>query len=117
MASDSLAKATEYYTLIGDKNAEALLGFLDPEVTLKSPLSSLRGRDAVVAAIRNFMNTFRTLTIRTKFGSGDQAIVIYDTDIPGVAVNFPATSLLTFSKGLIVSIELFFDGSHFTMQR
>lgn len=117
MATDSLIKATEYYTFIAAKNAEALLKFLDPEVTLKSPLSSLQGRDPVVGAVRNFMNTFRALTIRTKFGSGDQAIVVYDTDIPGVAGNFPAASLLTFSNGLIVSIELFFDGSHFATQR
>lgn len=40
-------------------------------------------------------------------------MIVYDSDIPGIAKNFPGASLLSFREGLIVKIELFYDGSRF----
>lgn len=43
--------------------------------------------------------------------------MIYDVDIPGVAEKFPGASLLTFQEGLIIKIELFYDGSPFSQKK
>ncbi len=107
------ARADEYYTLVGEKNAEGIKKYFDPEVQFQSPLATLKGKDAVIEATCNFMHSFKSLKIRAKFGAGDQAMIVYDTDIPGIAKSFPGASLLTFRDGLIIKIELFFDASRF----
>lgn len=110
---ENMARAERYYILVGEKNAEAINEFLHPEVEFFGPLAAHKGREAVVEATRGFMNAFKTLVIRKKFGAGDQAMIVYDSDIPGISSSFPGASLLTFREGLIVKIELFFDGSLF----
>lgn len=110
---DNAARAERYYQLVGEKNAEGIKEFLHPDVEFFGPLATLKGREAVLEATRGFMNAFRTMAIRKKFGSGDQAMIVYDSDIPGISTSFPGASLLSFRDGLIVKIELFFDGSLF----
>jgi hypothetical protein len=110
---DNVVRAEEYYRLIGAKNAEEIKNYLDSSVEFKGPLATLQGREAVVMATSNFMNSFKSLKIRAKFGAGDQALIVYDVDIPEIAKDFPGASLLTFNKGLIVKVELFYDGSRF----
>ena len=44
-------------------------------------------------------------------------MIVYDVDIPGIAKSFPGASLLSFRDGLIVRIELFFDGSRFVEKK
>ncbi|QLH35953.1 MAG: hypothetical protein HWD61_07260 [Parachlamydiaceae bacterium] len=63
------------------------------------------------------MNIFNSLEIRAKFGKNNQAMIVYDTDIPGIAKEFPGASLLTFQDGLIIKIELFHDASHFVERK
>lgn len=113
MRIDNARKAEEYYKLIGEKNVDGMKKYLDSDVEFISPLATLKGRDAVAEATSNFMNAFKTLTIRAKFGSEDQAMIVYDVDIPGVTSNFPGASLLTFRNNLIVRIELFHNAAHF----
>jgi hypothetical protein len=108
--------AEEYYKLVGTKNAEAIKKYLDADVEFHSPLTTLKGRDAVLEATSNFMKAFKSLKIRAKFGAGNQAMIVYDTDIPGIAENFPGASLLSFRDGLIVKIELFHDASRFAKE-
>lgn len=107
------ARAEEYYTLVGEKNAEGMKKYLHTDVEFHGPQATLKGRDAVIEATSNFMKVFKSLTIRAKFGTGIQAMIVYDVDIPGIAKNFPGASLLSFLNGLIVRIELFHDNSHF----
>lgn len=114
MTTVNAVRAEEYYKLIGEKNLEAIKKYLDSDVELHSPLASLKGLEAVATANSSFMNTFKSLSIRARFGSGDQAMIVYDVEIPGINKEFPGASLLTFRNGLIVKIELFFDGSHFS---
>lgn len=106
-------KAEEYYKLIGEKNVEGIKKYLDHDVEFYSPLATLKGKEAVIGATSNFMNAITFLKIRAKFDSGDQAMIVYDVDFPGMASNFPGASLLTFRNNLIVRIELFHDTSHF----
>lgn len=109
--------AVEYYKLVGEKNAEGIKDYLHSNVELYSPLSTLKSKEAVIEATSNFMKVFKSLKIRAKFGAEDQAMIVYDTDIPGIAKSFPGASLLSFREGLIIRIELFYDGSRFAEKR
>jgi hypothetical protein len=113
MEKSNVKLAEQYYTLVGEKNVEGIKKYLDPNVEFKGPLATLKGQETVIIATSNFINMFNSLRIRAKFGAGDQAMIIYDIDIPGIAKDFPGASLLSFNKGLIVKIELFYDGSRF----
>ena len=117
MATANVMKAEEYYKLVGEKNIEGFKKYLDPDVEFKGPLAALNGREAVITATSNFTNACQSLTIRAKFGEGDQAMLVYDVDIPGISKSFPGASLLTFRDGLIVRIELFYDGSRFVEKK
>lgn len=113
MTISNVKKAEEYYKLIGENNVEGIKKYLAPNVRFYSPLAILEGKEAVVEATGNFMNAITALKIRAKFGAEDQAMIVYDVDIPGITNNFPGASLLTFRDDLIVRIELFHDASHF----
>jgi hypothetical protein len=111
--ANTAARAEEYYKLVGEKNGEGIKKYLHPDVQFYGPLATLKGKDAVIGATSNFMKSFTSLTIRAKFGAKDQAMIVYDVDIPGIAKDFPGASLLTFCDGLIIRIQLFYDGSRF----
>ena len=113
METNNLKKAEEYYRFVGDKKVDEIKKYLHADVQLYGPLAVLKGKEAVIAATSNFMNMFKHLAIRAKFSSGDQAMIVYDVDIPGIAKDFPGASLLSFRDGLIARIELFYDGGRF----
>jgi len=106
-------KAEEYYTLVAKRDIEGIKGYLHPDVEFKGPLVSLKGREAVLDATKNFMNTFKSLTVRAKIGSDNQAMIVYDVDVPCISPSFFGASHLSFQDGLIRKIELYFDGSRF----
>lgn len=116
MEAKYAARAEEYYTLISEKNVEGIKKYLHSDVILYTPLAIVKGREAVVQAVSSFMKAFTKLSIRAKFGAEDQAMIVYDTDITGIAKDFPGASLLTFQDGLIVKIELFYDGTPFNVK-
>ena len=66
-------------------------------------------KEAVLKAAKGFTGIFKTLTIRAKFGSEDQAMIVYEVEIPGLTKKLHAASLLSFREGLISQIELFYD--------
>jgi hypothetical protein len=103
-------RGEEYYKLVGQKSVEGIKRYLHDEVEFYGPLANLKGKEAVVEATHHFMNAIKSLTIRAKFGVGDQALIVYDVDMPGVAKDFPGASLLNFREGVIVRIQLFYDG-------
>jgi hypothetical protein len=113
METNNLTRAEDYYRLVGEKNVDGIKKYLHADVQFYGPLATLTGKEAVIAATSNFMNAFKSLTIRAKFSAKDQAMVVYDVDVPGIAKDFPGASLLTFRDDLIVRIELFYDGSRF----
>jgi len=112
MEKSRVESAEKYYTLMSEKNVEGVKKYLHPDVEFYS-LVTLKGKAAVVEAIGGFMKVFNSLTVRAKFGAGDQAVIVYEVDIPGIAHDFPSAALLNFRDGLIVRIQLFFDGSRF----
>jgi ketosteroid isomerase-like protein len=113
METKNAVLAGEYYRLVGEKNAKEVEKLLHSDVEFHGPLATLKGKEAVIKATSNFMKMFKSLTIRAKFGAKDQAMVVYDVDIPGMSEAFPGASLLTIKGGRVARIELFYDGSRF----
>jgi len=117
MHKSNVTLAEEYYTLMGKKDAEGLKRYLHPDVELYSPLAIVKGKEAVFKSASQFANMIKYLTIRAKFGAGDQAVIVSDSGIPGMTESFPTASLLSFRDGLIVKIELFYDGGRLVEKR
>ena len=113
MEQENASRATAYYTLVGKKDKEGIKKYLHTDVSLVSPLSTVKGKQAVLDAVSGFMNGIKSLKIRSTFGSKTQAMVVYDTDIIGCAHNVPAASLITFQDDLMIRFELFFDTQPF----
>ncbi len=101
-----------YYKALGEKNIEEVKKYLHPDIQFSDPQEMVIGRDAVLEAAKGFTGIFKTLTIRAKFGSEDQAMIVYDVEIPGLLKNLRAASLLSFQEGLISKIELFYDSKN-----
>jgi len=117
MSANNVKLAEEYYTLIGEKNAAGIKKYFHPNVELYSPLATVKGKEDVFKSASNFIDAIKSLTIRAKFGAGDQALIISDSDIPTVAGTFSTASLLTFRDGLIVKIELFYDSARLIQKK
>lgn len=111
--TDTKAIAVAYYTALGEKNIEAVKTYLHPNIEFSDPQEKVIGREAVLLAARGFSSIFKSLTIRSKFGSKDQAIIVYDVEIPGLSQKLKAASLLNFCDGLISNIELIYDTGRF----
>ena len=113
MVENNVVSAVAYYQAMSEKNLSEVAKYLHPNVKFNSPLAQLIGKEAVLDAIKKLTTFFKTLKIRAQFGSGDQAIIVYDIHFPAPLGNSPATALMTFQDGLISKIELFFDARPF----
>jgi hypothetical protein len=60
---------------------------------------------------------FKSITIRAKFGSGDEVMLAYDFDFLAPINILHAAVLMQFREGLIAKIELFFDGRPFDKKK
>ncbi|MEI8124265.1 MAG: nuclear transport factor 2 family protein [Parachlamydiaceae bacterium] len=98
-----------YYTALGEKDIALVAKYLHPEIQFTDPQEKVIGKEAVLKAAKGFTGIFKTLTIRAKFGSEDQAMIVYEVEIPGLTKKLHAASLLSFREGLISQIELFYD--------
>jgi len=107
--TDTKSTAVAYYTALGKKDMEAVKKCLHPDVQFSDPQEKVVGREAVLKAAKGFAAIFKSLTIRAKFGSDTQAMIVYDVEIPGLPKNLRAASLLSFQDGLISNIELIYD--------
>jgi ketosteroid isomerase-like protein len=112
MTKNNVETAVAYYTAVGEKNIDSIEQYLHPDVQFIGPMARLSGRKAVLDATRNFAAFFKTLKIRTKVGSDDQVVVVYDLDD-----RIPAAVLMSFQNGAIAKLELFYDARPFEKQR
>ena len=106
-----------YYTALGEKNIEKVKEYLHPDIQFTDPQETVIGKEAVLKAAKGFSTIFKSLTIRLKFGSEDQAMIVYEVNIPSLTKNLHAASLLSFKEGLISKIELFYDTGCFMSQK
>lgn len=106
---DTIAIAVSYYTALGEKNLEEVKRYLHPNICFTDPQEQVIGKEAVLKAATGFSTIFKTLTIRAKFGSENQAVIIYDVEIPNFTKLLRAASLLSFQEGLISKIDLIYN--------
>lgn len=106
---DTKALGVAYYTALGEKNIPEVKKYLHPDIQFTDPKETVIGRDSVLKAAQGFTGVFKTLTIRAKFGGDNQAMIVYEVEIPGLQKKLQAASLLSFKEGLISKIELFYD--------
>ena len=106
---DKVSLAVAYYTALGRKDLEEVKKYLHPDIQFSDPQETVVGREAVLKAAKGFATIFQALTIYAKFGSEDQAMIVYDVEIPGLPKKLRAASLLSFQEELISSIELVYD--------
>lgn len=109
MKTDTKTAAVAYYTALGEKNIEKVKNCLHPDIEFTDPQETVIGRESVLKAAQGFTRIFKTLTIRTQFGSENQAMIVYEVEIYGLPKKLQAASLLSFEEGLISKIELFYD--------
>lgn len=113
MSEKNLASAVAYYQAMNRKDLSVMEKYLHPEVHLIGPLANLKGKDAVLNAVKHLVAFFNKLTIRAQLGAGDQVMLAYDIDFPAPIGLSRAAALLTFQEGLIMHYELFFDARPF----
>jgi hypothetical protein len=109
MMTDTKATGAAYYRALGEKNIEKVKEYLHPHIQFTDPQETVIGIESVLKAAKGFSGIFKTLTILTEFGSKDQAMIVYEVEIPGLTKKLRAASLLSFQEGLISKIELFYD--------
>ena len=78
--NNNVAIAETYYTAMSNKDIVSLEQYLHHDVQFTSPFATLAGKPAMFEAIRKFTTYFKTLNIRATFGSGDQAIAVYNVE-------------------------------------
>lgn len=117
MSQKNRSIAETYYNNVAEKNFDALEKFLHPDVQFVGPLAKLHGLRDVLEATKRFTTLFQTLKIRSIFEYEDQAVVVYDLDIPEPIGAISSVSLMTFKEGLVVKIELFYDARPFAVKK
>ncbi|MCH9630481.1 MAG: hypothetical protein S4CHLAM37_04810 [Chlamydiia bacterium] len=110
---DNAAVIKEYYEILARKDIESLGKYLHEDVEFRAPLAKHKGKADVLEATKGFAGFFKELNIRTSFGSGDQAVLLYDLVFPEPVGNIPTASVMIFRDGLVSHIELFYDARPF----
>jgi ketosteroid isomerase-like protein len=113
MNPNNVVLAKAFYTAMSEKNIKTIEKYVHPDIHFSAPLAKLQGKEAYLEALKGFMAFFKTLTIRSTFAEGDEAVVIYEVDFPAPVGKLPSAALLTFHEGLIIMVELFYDARSF----
>lgn len=113
MIEKNAALAEAYYNAMNNKDLPGTARYLHPEVHFLSPFAELKGKEAVLGAIKGFISYLNNLTIRSKFEFGNQLSLVYDGDFPEPIGNVRTAALMTFQDDLIIDLELFFDARPF----
>lgn len=112
-ASDNLVIAESYYHAMLVKNFDKMAGYLYDNVHLIGLLAEIHGKDAVIAAAKNFAGILQDIHIRSRFAAEDQIMLAYDMIVSAPIGKFRAAVCMDFTNGFISKIELFYDASPF----
>ena len=77
MTNTNINIAEKYYKAMDKKDINELASYLHPTVKFSSPFAEINGKEAMVEALKAFLNFFNAVKIRAKFGSGDQVMLAY----------------------------------------
>lgn len=117
MIHNNISIVEAYYAAMSKKNLAEMAQYLHPNVQLISPFAIIAGKDAVLNAAKQFLSIFESLTIRAKFGSGDQVMFVIDVKYPDPIGLLRTAVLVKIQDGLIASTELFHDTKVFDVNR
>lgn len=110
MVEKNIKLAKSYYEAINKKDFSAAEKYWHPDSRLISPLlGEKNGKDAILPAVKEFINLFKKLEIRAAFGSEHQAMLVIDIEYPLPIGLLRSAVLMTFKDDLIIESELFFD--------
>lgn len=109
MLNDKVDMALAYYKAMSNKNIDFIEERVHSDVHFVGPLAEFTRKEAYLDSVKKFFNLFKSIKIRERFGSQDQAIVVYDVDCPEPIGILRAVALLNFKENLISRIELFYD--------
>lgn len=110
MSEKNVTLAVAYYKAMGDKNLTIMEQLLHPDVRYLGPLADITGKDVYLESMKKiFFPSFTKLTIRTQFGFGEQAMLVFDLDCPAPVGTMRMAVLIGFKDGLISRLEAFFD--------
>ena len=113
MTENNISIAEAFYAAMGGKNIARMEQYVHPNIQFRGPLAEVTGKEEYLEVVKNFMDFFKTLTVRAKFGSEDQAMLVYDVEFPAPIGNCPSAALMTFKENLIIKVELFYDARPF----
>ncbi len=113
MSDSNLAVAEAYYKAFVDKDIPGIARRLHPEVSFVAPMGESHGRDAVVEAAKRLVPILKGVTIRARFASGDQVVLVYDMTFEEPLSRCRTAAWMTVADGLIARSELFYDARPF----
>ena len=105
--------AKSYYQAMNDKDLNAVISYLHPEIKFTSPFGTKQGKDEVTEAVKGFLTIFNTLKVNEISEAENYVMLTYTIDCPQPIGTFRAAVLMYFDENLISSIELFFNASIF----
>ena len=109
MVEKNIMLANAYYQAMNEKDFLSVEKYWHPDARLITPFGERKGVEAILPAVKEFMNFFKTLTIRASFGSENQAMLVVDLDCPLPIGILRSAVLMTFKNDSIIQSELFFD--------
>lgn len=112
----NLATATAYFTAIRKQDFTSLEKCVHPNIHFIGPALSLKDKGTFLTAATSCAALITNLTIREKFASEDQVMLVYNCDCSLAPETLRAAALMTFQNDLITKLELFFDASPFKIK-
>lgn len=110
MSEKNINSAVAYYQAINDKDLAVIEKLLHPNIRFLGPLADITGKNEYLESLKRFFfPSFKKITIRAQFGTGDQAMLVFDLDCPPPIGIVRTAVLMTFKDQLIVRLEAFFD--------
>jgi hypothetical protein len=113
LTEKNVVSAIAYYKAMADRDLSGMARHLHPDVRLISPMEELIGKEAVLAAVKPLVNLIKSIKVRAKFDSEDQAMLTYDMEFAEPMGICRTAVLMSFKEGLIARSELFFDARPF----
>jgi ketosteroid isomerase-like protein len=117
MTEQLQALATGYVEAVGRNDYDALSGLFDPDVEFHGPYVTLRGAGEYLTALRRLAAVRLRHDVRKVFADGNDVCVIYDFVTDTAAGAVPFVEWLTFDRGRLRAIRLYFDREQFAPAR
>ena len=109
MNDGNVTIAEAYYKALKEKNSAKMGKYLDPNVQYITPLANMAGKKVALTAAEKVFPLLDTITIRTKFESETQAMIVFDMAFLPPIGTISIAALLTIHNKLITKIEMFYD--------